>query len=105
MRLLLDRGVPKGGRRQILPPWKEIVPLGIELRWPNAILLPRHPGNGPHPQVLQPDRLAGGSCKTCKIPVVLARIHPTPRNLYGIQGKTSAPTVRGCLDGRMVKSV
>src|SRR5882724_6064710 len=68
MRLLLDRGVPKGGRRQILPPWKEIVPLGIELRRPNAILLPRHPGNGPHPQVLQPDRLAGGSSKPAKFP-------------------------------------
>ena len=51
MRLLLDRGVPKGGGRQILAPWREIIPLGIELSWPNGISLSFHPGSGRLPKV------------------------------------------------------
>jgi hypothetical protein len=43
MRMLLDKGVPKGVRREDFSPRREIIPLRGRVALANTIQLPRHP--------------------------------------------------------------
>jgi len=51
MRMLLDRGVPKGVRREDFSPWREIIPLEGASYAGQHYLATRHPGSGCIPQV------------------------------------------------------
>ena len=50
MRMLLDRGVPKGVSREDFFPWRKIIPLGAELRWPTLSRYPTIPAEAASPE-------------------------------------------------------
>lgn len=68
MRMLSDGGVPKGVRHEDFSPWREIIPLGTELRWPTLSSYPAIPAVTASPEVLGLSDGLMEAQKTAKFP-------------------------------------